>query len=111
MDHVRKQGHSLVSESIHWSYPALDAVAELVGRESAIRKTAICGLNAGSVSPFSCINTDSEFGNSIALAESLGLVFQACDCTDYCSISLFCWFILLIIVRKASDRTLSPQIA
>ena len=37
-----------------------------MGRESAITKKAIYGLNTGSVSPmFSCIETDSEFGNSI----------------------------------------------
>ena len=44
-----------------WSYPALDAVAKLIERESAVGKTAVCGLNSGSVSPmFSCIET--EFG-------------------------------------------------
>ena len=61
-----------------WSYPVLDAVAELIKRKSAVGKTAICGLNSGSVSPmFSCIGTDSEFGNSIALMEYLGLGVQA----------------------------------
>ena len=39
-----------------WSYPVLDAVAELVKRESAVGKTAVCGLNSGSVNPIiSCI--------------------------------------------------------
>ena len=38
-----------------------DAVAELIKRESAVGKTAVCGLNLGSASPmFSCIGT--EFG-------------------------------------------------
>ena len=33
----------------------MDAVAELVKRESAVRKTAVYGLNSGAVSPmFSC---------------------------------------------------------
>ena len=37
----------------------MDAVAELVERESAVGKTAICGLNSGSVRPmFSCIETE-----------------------------------------------------
>ena len=37
----------------------MDAVAELVKRESAIKKTAVYGLNSGAVSPmFSCIETD-----------------------------------------------------
>ena len=56
-----------------WSYPALDAVAELVERELAVKKMAVCGRNSGSVW------TDLEFGNSIASVEYLGLVFQACD--------------------------------
>ncbi len=58
----------------------MDIVAELVERESVAGKTAVCSLNSGSVSPmFSCIGTDSEFGNSIVLVEYLGFVFQVCD--------------------------------
>ena len=44
---------------IDWSCPTLDAVAELIKRKSAVGKTAICGLNSGSISPmFSCIGTE-----------------------------------------------------
>ena len=42
-------------------FPSNDAVAELVERESAVEKTAVCGLNSGSLSSmFSCVGT--EFG-------------------------------------------------
>ena len=49
-----------------WSYPALDIVAELVVRESVVKKIAVCSLNSGSVSPmFSAARQNAEFGNSI----------------------------------------------
>ena len=39
----------------------MDAVAELVERELAVGKMAVCGRNSGSISPmFICIGT--EFG-------------------------------------------------
>ena len=45
-----------------------------IGREvSVVGKMAVCSLNTSSVW------TDSEFGNSIALVEYLGLVYQARD--------------------------------
>ena len=44
-----------------WSYPVSDAVAELVERESAVVKTAVCGLNAGSISPMSS-SIEIKFG-------------------------------------------------
>ena len=38
----------------------MDAVAELVKRKSVVGKTAVCGLDIGSVIPmFSCIGTNS----------------------------------------------------
>ena len=49
---------SLKIREIHHEF---DAVAELVERESAVGKTAVCGLNTGSISPmFSCIETEFE---------------------------------------------------
>ena len=48
-------------QSVTWSYPVLDAVAELIEREPAVGKTAVCGRNSGFVRPvFSCIG--AEFG-------------------------------------------------
>ena len=59
------------------SDPALDAVAELVERESAIGKTAVCSLSSGSVSSmFSYIGTDSGFGNSINFSGQLTLSWR-----------------------------------
>ena len=52
--------------------PRFDAVAELVERESAVGKTAVCGLTSGSLSPmFSCTGQNSEFGNSIVSVGTL----------------------------------------
>ncbi len=52
----------------------MDAVAELVERESAVGKTAVCSLNSDSVSPmFSC--TEAEFG--IRQQHRFGGVFRA----------------------------------
>ena len=72
----KKQGGYPKFKSKHnWSYPASDAVAELVERESAVGKTAVCGLNSGSISPMSrCIET--EFG--IQQQHRFGGEFRAC---------------------------------
>ena len=41
-----------LSCKMDWSYPTLDAVAELVERESAVGKTAVCSLDSDSVNPY-----------------------------------------------------------
>ena len=59
-----------------WSCPALDAVAEF-------RILSIKSLYSGYKQPFFQPQTPlDQFGNNIALVESLGLVCQACERAD-----------------------------
>ena len=55
-----------------WSYPVLDAVAELVESESAVGKTAVCGPNSSSVRPMFI------FTGRIQQQHRFGGVFRAC---------------------------------